>query len=385
VSVFFYDDARARAFEPFALTRPFAEVRAGALVTRERWQRVTGEDAAGHVVAAHLADYDEPHAPPAMTDTLPAGALLVNSRCIPSLDTRVSRDAAVWRSGGRYAAIRLPRAVSVAELEDGDLSLEGLAGDAEPAIDIHARWVDDVWHLIRDLHGQLCEDIEVLTRSANGVYVEPGAEIHPMTAIDVSKGPILLRRGAIVNAFTRLIGPCYIGEESTISTDRVEGSSIGEHCKVHGELSASIVLSYANKNHDGFVGHSYLGRWVNLGAGTITSNLKNTYGSVQLWTPTGVRDTGLQFLGTFFGDFAKTGIGTRLTTGTVVGAGANVVDAGVAPKYVPPFAWDNSGRPGSYTLAKFYETAERQMQRRAQTLGSRARKQLAAAHALVSR
>ena len=68
------------------------------------------------------------------------------------------------------------------------------------------------------------------------------------------------------------------------------------------------------KGHEGFVGHSYLGRWVNLGAGTTTSNLKNTYGSVALWTPDGVRDTGLQFLGTLFGDHAKTGIGLTLTT-----------------------------------------------------------------------
>ena len=95
-------------------------------------------------------------------------------------------------------------------------------------------------------------------------------------------------------------------------------------CKVRGELSNTIFLGYSNKGHDGFVGHSYLGRWVNLGAGTITSNLKNTYGTVSLWTPDGVRDTGLQFLGTLFGDHVKTGIGLRLTTGTVLGAGANV-------------------------------------------------------------
>ena len=85
---------------------------------------------------------------------------------------------------------------------------------------------------------------------------------------------------------------------------------------MHGELSNSILIGHANKGHDGFVGHSILGRWVNLGAGTITSNLKNTYGTVQLWTPDGVRETGLQFLGTLFGDHAKTGIGLRLTTGT---------------------------------------------------------------------
>jgi UDP-N-acetylglucosamine diphosphorylase/glucosamine-1-phosphate N-acetyltransferase len=391
VSFFLYDDARARAFEPFALTRPIGELRAGALVTRERWERVTGEDAAGHVVAAHLVDYDEPHAPGAVTDTLPAGSWLVNSRFLPALDARPSHEASVWRCAGRYAAVRLSRPMAVAELADGMVALETIGGD-QAGVDIRGRWIDEVWHLIRDLHGLLCDDIDVLgpaaasrssKRDAHAMYVEHGAKVDPLASVDCSKGPVLVCRGAVVSAFTRLIGPCYIGEESSVSTDRIEGSAIGEHCKVHGELSASIILSYANKSHDGFVGHSYLGRWVNLGAGTITSNLKNTYGPVQLWTPTGVRDTGLQFLGTFFGDFAKTGIGTRLTTGSVVGAGANVVDDGVAPKYIPPFAWDTSGQPGTYALAKFYEAAERQMQRRAQTLGAKARRQLSAAHALA--
>ena len=102
---------------------------------------------------------------------------------------------------------------------------------------------------------------------------------------DVTAGPILVRRGAIVQAFTRVVGPCAIGDGSVVAGDRIAASSIGERCKVHGELSVSIVMGYTNKSHDGFVGHSYLGRWVNLGAGTITSNLKNTYGPVQLWTP----------------------------------------------------------------------------------------------------
>ncbi len=168
--------------------------------------------------------------------------------------------------------------------------------------------------------------------------------IEPYTVFDVTAGPILVRRGATVQAFTRVVGPCAIGEGSAVVGDRIAGSSIGERCKVHGELSTSIVMGYSNKSHDGFVGHSYLGRWVNLGAGTITSNLKNTYGPVQLWTPDGMRTTGETFLGAFIGDYARTGIGTRLTTGTVMGAGANVFPPGFAPKVIPPFAW-GAGEP----------------------------------------
>src|SRR2546426_3492982 len=106
------------------------------------------------------------------------------------------------------------------------------------------------------------------------------------------------------------------------------------HCKIRGEVSTCVFLGYANKAHDGFVGHSVIGRWVNLGAGTVTSDLKNTYGPVRLDVNGTALETGLQFLGSLIGDHAKTAIGTLLGTGTVIGAGANVFDAVRPPKYV---------------------------------------------------
>ncbi|MDE3126934.1 MAG: glucose-1-phosphate thymidylyltransferase, partial [Gemmatimonadota bacterium] len=256
------------------------------------------------------------------------------------------------------------------------------------------RWMDEVWDFIRHLPAQLAEDVPALgagagqlaathgaRTGAHPVFVEPGATVEPMVFFDLTAGPVLVREGATVQAFTRLVGPCVVGRHSVVGTDRVAASAIGDSCRVHGELSASILLGHANKGHDGFVGHSYLGRWVNLGAGTVTSNLKNTYGPVSLWTPEGVRDTGLQYLGAFIGDHAKTGIGTRLTTGSVIGAGANVYGAAVLPKAVPPFAWGDAPPFGTHALEKFLETAERMMGRREVRLSDRARAQLRAAHA----
>ena len=185
-----------------------------------------------------------------------------------------------------------------------------------------------------------------------------------------------MRRGATVQAFTRLAGPAYVGEGSTV-VGEIRGCAIGDTCKVHGEISTSVLLGLSNKGHDGFVGHSYFGRWVNLGAGTTTSNLKNTYGTVALWTPHGVRDTGEQFLGTLFGDHAKTGIGLRLTTGCVVGPGANVYDA-MPPKVVPPFAWGGGAPYGTYDPARFLDVAARAMARRKVTLDERGRDHLRA-------
>jgi hypothetical protein len=163
--------------------------------------------------------------------------------------------------------------------------------------------------------------------------------------------------------------------------DRISACSIGPVSRVHGEVSNTVFHGWCNKGHDGFVGHSYLGRWVNLGANTVTSNLKNTYGKVELWTPEGTRPTSEQFLGTLFGDHAKTGIGMTLTTGTVMGTGAQVYGAQMPPKAVPPFAWGDRAPYTVFRLDKFLEVAERVMSRRHVELSEKARRQLSAAHA----
>ncbi|MDE3152264.1 MAG: hypothetical protein KGL93_08450 [Gemmatimonadota bacterium] len=389
--LFLYDDAVARRFEPFALTRPMAEMRAGALLIRERWETAIGRPCAGLVSASHLRDFVERDAPRAVHDAIPAGAILANSRCAVSLGH--APDADVWLCDGRVAALRLRAPVAADELLDGARPLDLLAPRDGRTARVHGRWIDEVWHVIRDLPAQLIEDIAALSDRAlllsrdeaprvgeHPVFVERGATVEPMVFFDVTGGPVLIRQGATVQAFTRLVGPCVVGRNSTVGGDRIAASSIGESCKVHGELSTSILLGHSNKGHDGFVGHSYLGRWVNLGAGTITSNLKNTYGPVALWTPDGVRDTGLQFLGTLFGDHAKTGIGVRLTTGSVIGAGANVFGGAVMPKAVPPFAWGSEPPFATYELPRFLTAAERMMQRRGVVLTDRMRAQLSAAH-----
>jgi UDP-N-acetylglucosamine diphosphorylase/glucosamine-1-phosphate N-acetyltransferase len=220
----------------------------------------------------------------------------------------------------------------------------------------------------------------IVVRGPHAVWCDAEVQVEPHTLFDTTAGPILLGRGTLVQAFTRLTGPCAVGPHSVISGGRVSTSAIGDTCKVHGEVSHCIFVGHANKGHDGFVGHSVLGRWVNLGAGTTTSNLKNTYGPVALWTPAGVQDTGLTFLGTLFGDHVKTGIGLRLTTGCVLGAGANVVDA-MPPKVVAPFSWGSGAPYATYDVSRFVETAARVMARRAIPLSAAQAKHLRAAHA----
>ncbi|HEX5437539.1 MAG TPA: putative sugar nucleotidyl transferase [Gemmatimonadaceae bacterium] len=389
-----YDDAQARSFEPFALTRPLGEMRAGSALIRHRWERALDTTTESAIAAPHLADFDELDAPPVLhgEHVLPAGTIVANSRCVVSLG-QCAGDAAVWTCDGRVAAVRLGGDVALERLADGSAVLDAMAGDGYTAT-IRGRWLDAVWDFIAQLIPQLQEDIEVIgprldcvapahaaVSGTSRLYVERGAVVEPLAYFDVSAGAVLVRRGATVRAFTRLAGPCIIASGATVQGERISGCAIGERSIVHGEMSETIVLGHANKAHDGFVGHSYLGRWVNLGAGTITSNLKNTYGVVALWTPQGVRSTGLSKLGTLFGDHVKTGIGLRLTTGSVIGSGSNVYGSVMPPKYVPPFSWGEGTALSDYEIGRFLTVAERVMARRGITLSDRARRCLSAAHA----
>ncbi|MGZ8375960.1 MAG: putative sugar nucleotidyl transferase [Gemmatirosa sp.] len=386
-----YDDVVARAFEPFALTRPAGELRAGATLVRHRWEQATGVRAVSFVGAPHLASFEELDAPPACTDVLHARSIVANTRCVPAL-AAADPDADVWTCDGRVAAVRLREPVPVERLEDGSLALELLVSANARVEAIRGWWMEAVWDYVGRLTPMLAEDLlaigptletmehGAIVLGAHPVFVEAGAHVEPYVVFDAATGPIVIRREATVQAFTRVVGPCYVGKASLVTADKIAACSIGEVCRVHGEISTSIVLGHSNKAHDGFVGHSYLGRWVNLGAGTTTSNLKNTYGTVALWTPEGVRDTGLQFLGTLFGDHAKTGIGLQLTTGTVLGAGANVFDR-MPPKAVAPFAWGGGAPYGTYAPDKFVDVAARAMARRQITLGDRGADALRAAYA----
>lgn len=392
-ALYFYDDARARQFEPFALTRPASELRAGVSLIRKRWERATSLPSAAFISSPHLAHFAEDSAPGAAPpkSEIPAGSILINSRCVIPLDTKLDHFDLLM-CHGMACAVRLARSMPVSQFAAGDVDI-GSIQTSLGGRKIDGRWMGEVWDFVGTLGEQLVEDIPRRAASlklrisldtsivgTEKVFVEEGAVIGPNVVLDATAGPILIRTGAIISPFTHLVGPIVVGRESLIMGDRVTASSIGAHSKIRGEFSNSIVLGYSNKSHTGFVGHSYLGRWVNLGALTTTSNLKNTYSPVQLWTPVGVKNTGQQFLGTFFGDHSMTGIGTMLNTGTVIGTGANVFGSTMPPKVVPPFAWGESEPYDTYDVTKFLEVAGRVMSRRQVELTDKARKQLAEAH-----
>jgi UDP-N-acetylglucosamine diphosphorylase/glucosamine-1-phosphate N-acetyltransferase len=393
--LYLFDDARARQFEPFALTRPVSELRAGAEIIRNRWEKIAGTKAYGFIAGAHLDDFDEPGSAPAVSSegTIPSGSFIANSRFVPMLSGTIDDMSTSYTCNGVVCAVMLRQSIEMSELANGNVDLHQLASPGTASANLPGRWLNEVWDLVGQLNDQLVEDIPIMGSLLAGgavenatvigshkVYLEMGASIEPYVVLDASAGPILIRRGTSIASFTRIVGPCYIGENTIIVGDAIRACSIGDVCKVRGEISGSIILGHSNKGHTGFVGSSYVGRWVNFGAGTTTSNLKNTYGSVQISTPSGSRDTGLQFLGSLVGDHAKTGIGTMLTTGCVVGAGANIYGASTSPKRIPPFAWGGNEPYDRYELGKFLDVAARMMERRHVPLSDSARRQLAAAY-----
>jgi UDP-N-acetylglucosamine diphosphorylase/glucosamine-1-phosphate N-acetyltransferase len=189
-----------------------------------------------------------------------------------------------------------------------------------------------------------------------------GGSVEPGTVFDLRQGPVVVEQHAYVMSGSRLEGPLYVGPGTLVLGGVIRASVIGPRCKVRGEIAEAVFLGYGNKQHEGFLGHSVIGRWVNLGAGTTTSDLKNTYGPVRVQLASGVVETGMQFLGSLIGDHAKTAIGTQLNTGTVVGVGANVFGAPRPPKLVPPFAWGDTGERMSREA--FVKIVERVMPRR---------------------
>lgn len=197
-------------------------------------------------------------------------------------------------------------------------------------------------------------------RLGQDVHLEPGC------VIDASSGPILLSDRVTVGAGAVLKGPCAIGSCTVIAAlSQIRPcTTIGANCRIGGEVSASIILSHSNKAHEGYLGHSYLGEWVNLGAGTTTSNLKNTYGEVVLKVGSRRVPTGRQFLGSLIGDHSKTGILTRLMTGTYIGYCSMLAGSASPPSSVPSFTFITDAGHAPYRLDKAAEVARRVYQRR---------------------
>lgn len=198
------------------------------------------------------------------------------------------------------------------------------------------------------------------------VWLGTDAKVEPGCVLDASRGPVVVGDKASVGANSVLQGPCYVGPHTNVRPLTLirPGTTIGPLCRVGGEISNSIMLGHSNKSHDGYLGDSYLGKWVNLGAGTTTSNLKNTYGEISVCRGDQEFPTGRRFLGALVGDHTRTGILTRLGAGAYVGFNTSLAGQGVAPRFVPSYSfWTEKGIE-PYDMEKALEVTQRVYARR---------------------
>ncbi len=214
------------------------------------------------------------------------------------------------------------------------------------------------------MNGQVYHGVNLV--NDGNIFTGKGSKIKPGVVLDAEEGPIYIGEDVTIFPNAVIEGPCYIGRNSKIKVGAkiYENTSIGPVCKVGGEVEESIIHSYSNKQHDGFLGHAYLGSWVNLGADTNNSDLKNNYGNVKVFINDEQVDTSSTFVGLTMGDHSKSGINTMFNTGTVVGVSCNIYGGNFPPKYIPSFSWGGSDGFSTYKLEKSMEVAKKVMARR---------------------
>ncbi|HYE76463.1 MAG TPA: putative sugar nucleotidyl transferase, partial [bacterium] len=355
---------------PFTFTRPVAGVRCGILTLAGKWER------RGHRVGYLTQPY--------LRGKFGAGegTLYVNGAVCADDATEAALHTLV--PGG---ALRLADETLLAFRAEAPVSsVEELLYAAQEANALtHAAGASVIrqpWHLFKQNGAQLRADFSLVTRGRQSaavadrhtivygeenLFLEEGVKIRA-AILNAENGPIYLGRGVQVQEGSVIVGPCAIGEDSVVNVGaKLRGdNTVGPHCKVGGEVSNTIFFGYSNKGHDGFIGNSVVGEWCNLGADTNTSNLKNNYAPVKLWSYAkgGFVNTGEQFCGLMMGDHAKAGINTMFNTGTVVGVGANVFGAGYPRNFIPAFAWGGAQGFDTFKLGQMLEVAERVMERR---------------------
>lgn len=385
-----YEDRRVLDLEPLTLTRPAFDLLSGCVSLAEKQFRAFAATQRGAIVRPHLSDLTrQTHPDLAVNDGrwLSSSALaLVNARWLPPAPPALPQPDAphVGLCGDEIAYVVLSR--------EHAASLDPASPD-----DAMARWrrllpsraaqgtiVRYLWELV-DLNGEQIaldawlsgptrprrDDLLLsVVGPADRLWLDPSARIEPHVVADVSGGPVVIDRGAIVTAFTRLEGPCYVGPDSQVIGAKLRaGSSLGPSCRVGGEVEASVILGHSNKYHDGFLGHAYLGEWVNLGAGTSNSDLRNDYGEVTV-TVRGERvRTGRNKVGCFLGDHTKSGLGALLNTGTTAGAFCQLLPAGgLLPRHLPSFTGAQHGSLIEMDLEPLFRTASVVMSRRGRQL-----------------
>ena len=386
------EDAEVGGLEPLTLTRPAHELLLGATTLADKIVRAfrvrKGTQNRGCVIRSHLVMAQRQREPSmAVNDRswLGRGAVLVvNSRWVPPEGFQPPREDGPWvgMCEGRPAcALVGPEAAESLEPCGVDSWFERIVGRVRGS-EVRGEWIARPWDLVARNGAYLERDFAAfgeahvsdqhratlaLVGPAERLCIHETARIDPYTVFDTTNGPITLGPNVWVQPFTRVEGPCSVAAGTQLFRANLRGCvTIGPTCRIGGEVEATIIQGHSNKYHEGFLGHAYVGEWVNLGAITSNSDLRNDYGEVHVPLQGDPIPTGQAKVGCFIGDHTRTGMGSMLNTGTSIGVMCNVLPAGILlPKHVPSFSAVLYGRvaPG-FPLEALFETARTVMGRR---------------------
>ncbi|GCC52833.1 glucose-1-phosphate thymidylyltransferase [Chryseotalea sanaruensis] len=349
---------------PFTFTRPVADIRIGIITIREKWEQYFG---------GKSSSLTENYLQPKFTALATNDNLMINGALCPDENlVKAIKKLTIGQNLVSGAVVLASRSKTL----DLPSATQNIIYDSTYTL------IDQPWKIFQHNASELKKDFVLITEGresigiqdkhtivygAENIFVEDGADIKA-AVLNAESGPIYIGKNAVVQEGSLIKGSFALCEGSTVNMGaKMRGdSTIGPHCKVGGEISNSVLFGFSNKGHDGFLGNSVLGEWCNLGADTNTSNLKNNYDQVKLWSYTkrSFVNTGQQFCGLMMGDHSKCGINTMFNTGTVVGVSANIFGDGYPRNFVPSFSWGGASGFIPYQLNKAFETAERVMSRR---------------------
>lgn len=361
-----FDGSARNALLPFTYTRPVADIRVGILTIREKWEKYLGL-----TTTTITEEYLEAKFPMVeMSENVMLNASFVPNQKLVDLVKELQENQAIFKGEEVIAFF------TSASQEEVDF-------ERYQAIDFEddILQISNTWDIFSKNDVAIEEDFKLLTEGRKSqpipksvqvvnpsqVFIEEGADLS-FSVLNASKGPIYIGKNALIMEGCLVRGPFAMCDNAVLKMGaKIYGATtLGPYSKVGGEVNNSVLFGYSNKGHEGFLGNSVLGEWCNLGADTNTSNLKNNYAEVRLWSyeTEGFAKTGLQFCGLMMGDHSKCGINTMFNTGTVIGVCANVFGSGYPRNFIPSFSWGGASGFTTYQLRKVFEVAEVVMKRR---------------------
>jgi UDP-N-acetylglucosamine diphosphorylase/glucosamine-1-phosphate N-acetyltransferase len=388
------EDISVADLEPLTLTRTVFDLLLGSSTLGAKIARAMrvgpGPIRRGMVIRPHLAPLQrerDPHTAVNNREWLARGPVMVaNGRWVPPADFEPPTDSSPWLglcNGQPACALVGPEDAVGLEPNVVNSWFDDIAAKLG-GVEVGGEWIYRPWDIVARNAEYVAKDFEIeghigvsnrhlataaLVGPSNRLSIHETARIDPYTVFDTTNGPITVAAGAWVQPFTRIEGPSYIGRDTQLFRANLRGGvTIGPSCRIGGEVEASIVHGFSNKYHEGFLGHAYVGEWVNLGAITSNSDLRNDYGEVYVPLGGDPVATGQAKVGCFIGDHTRTGLGSMLNTGTAIGVMCNVLPAGpLLPKHVPSFTAVLYGRvaPG-FPVDQLFATARIVMGRRGQ-------------------